>query len=149
MKQRESIMAQKIEQLFHNRFELLDRFCDSYYSNQGREKEQAIVHAEMMALLDEFRDKNKTNAIEEIINSCYDNVLLKIREEFPSLKQRDITFLCYLLVGFSSRTISILLQEKIESVYRHKSRIKLTIERSDSPNKQHFSWIFSQQADGH
>ena len=62
--------------------------------------------------------------MEQVVNDCRDNVLVKIKESNPGIKPEDYMLLVFLASGLSTRTISLLLGETVEVIYKRKSRLK-------------------------
>lgn len=59
-----------------------------------------------------------------------DNILAKIKESNPDIKPDDYRLLVFLASGLSSRTISLLLGESVDVVYKRKSRLKSRLRES-------------------
>ena len=60
------------------------------------------------------------------------------RKDFPNLNSDIYQFAIYQFSGFSSRAISIFMNEKIENIYNKKSRLKNRIQKSDVPRKEEY-----------
>lgn len=67
----------------------------------------------------------KVEELKGDINKAYDNWLSDLIDDIPSLKEIDIRLIIFTLVGLSSSTIALLLQESdLTNVYERKRRIK-------------------------
>ncbi len=42
-----------------------------------------------------------------MVNACYDNIMVKVRQELPALKESELDLLRYIYAGFSLRVISV------------------------------------------
>lgn len=116
-------LESKLHSLLENRFALIDSLCQTYYETQG-------TKAERKAIIDKV--KNEIEAVksdslakmEQTVNDCRSNILLNVRTNYSDMKPEDYQLLVYLASGLSSRSISLLLGESIEVVYKRKSRLK-------------------------
>ena len=73
--------------------------------------------------------------LEEIVNTVNDNIIVKLRKQFPKFKPADIDLLCYIYAGFSAQIISVIIGDSVSNVYNRKSRLKARIAASDSAEK--------------
>ncbi|MCH5326736.1 MAG: hypothetical protein J1E29_05990 [Duncaniella sp.] len=125
-------LESKLHTLLENRFALIDSLCQTYYETQG-------TKAERKAIIDKV--KNEIEAVksdslaqmEQTVNDCLDNILLKVKNIYPDLKPEDYQLLVYLASGLSSRSISLLLGESIEIIYKRKSRLKSRLKEKVTP----------------
>lgn len=66
---------------------------------------QAMFH-EVKQIITDFAENNAMfQELELIVNTCHDNAMEKLRNDFPSMKEADIRLLCYIFVGFSHQVI--------------------------------------------
>ena len=73
--------------------------------------------------------------LEEIVNTVNDNIIVKLRKQFPKFKPADIDLLCYIYAGFSAQIISVIIGDSVSNIYNRKSRLKARIAASDSAEK--------------
>lgn len=69
------------------------------------------------------------------INADLDDIVSKIRSDFPKLKDEDIRFICYLIVGFDTSTISFLMDISKENVRVKKHRLREKLNGYSGPNE--------------
>lgn len=128
-----------INELFEQRFTTLDNLCNTYYEYQGTKNEQAKIYNDVMKLISELGTDNRTlKELEYNVNLYKNNLMTEFRQAFPEISESDCTLYLYVVSGFSSRAISILIDEKIEVVYNRKSRLKQKISKCTAPNKELF-----------
>ena len=84
-----------------------------------------------------FTEENFSD-IETIVNHFKNDIIIKIRQQCPFLKQDDIAFITFLIAGFSPKAVGILMGYKTKNVYNKRARIKKRIENSNSPDKNQF-----------
>ena len=65
------------------------------------------------------------------------------REQFGKLKEDDLRLFAYVASGFSSTTISTLMERDKQYVYNRIWRLKNRIAASDAPDKERFLEYFS------
>ena len=95
--------------------------------------------AEVKAIVDGLRSDPKAQKdLEKGLNEDYDEVVKKLREQLPKIKEEDILLFCFSASGFSSTTISTLLEKDKPYVYNRLYRLKSRISSSDAPDKELF-----------
>lgn len=128
-----AIARDEIRHLLAGRFEHIDRLCSVYFQFKGKSNEKDRISAEVLEIINGIQFDCKIQAkLEETINDNLENVMLRFRKDFPSIKERDYMLFMFLILDFSPRAISILQDLKTEVVYNHKSKLKRKIAASDS-----------------
>lgn len=123
--------SQKIQALYETKFNFIDSIGQKYYSYSGDTRDRYILD-EVNNMIESLSEDKELASLEAILNAYKDNIIVRLREEFPKLKPKDIQFMCYWYAGFSSNTMSLLLDEKVDNIYNRKSRMKKRFESSDS-----------------
>lgn len=122
-------LESKLRGMLEDRFALIDSLCQTYYESQG-------TKAERKAIIDKVKSEIESVGtdsfikMEQAVNDCLDNMAEKIKENCPGIKPDDYRLLIYLASGLSSRTISLLLGESVEVIYKRKSRLKARLKES-------------------
>ncbi len=62
--------------------------------------------------------------MEQAVNDCRGNILVRVRKIYPDIKPADYQLAVYMACGLSTRTVSLLLGESVDVVYKRKSRLK-------------------------
>lgn len=123
-----SSLRSSIDNLFGSRFEVLDRLCNTYYESQGTKAEKNAIVGQVKQEIEALRGDSATLAsLERIANDGRDGIMDTLRRAFPEIKPEEYALAIYLACGFSNRAIALLLEEKIETVYKRKSRLKAKI----------------------
>lgn len=129
-------MAQLVHRLFKDKFELINKLGCTYYERKNTSAEKEAIYNAVKAAIQDIGSNKKTKQdLEGIVDACNNNVMCKLREQIPKMKESDYELLCYIFAGFSYQAISIFTQEKIENIYNKKSRLKSKISNSDSKDK--------------
>lgn len=116
-------LQSKLHGLLENRFALIDSLCQTYYESQGTKTERKAIIDKVKSEIEAVR-ADSFAGMEQAVNDCRDNVLVRVKECYPDIKPDDYRLLVYLAGGLSTRAISLLLGESVDVVYKRKSRLK-------------------------
>ncbi|MDE6285514.1 MAG: hypothetical protein K2L99_00785 [Muribaculaceae bacterium] len=136
--QNEALMAEasglesKLRGMLDNRFGLIDSLCQTYYESQGIKNERKAVVEKVKSEIEAVR-ADSLPRMEQAVNDCRDNLLSKVKECWPDIKPDDYRLLVYLAGSLSTRTISLLLDESVDVVYKRKSRLKARLKERVAP----------------
>lgn len=109
--------------LLESRFKLIDSLCATYYETQGTKAERKAIADRVKSEIDALR-ADSFPRMEQAVNDCRDNILVRIREALPAIKPEDYRLAVYLAVGLSTPSFCLLLDESVDVVYKRKSRLK-------------------------
>ena len=114
----------------------LDRLCEQYYIYEGTDNLQPKILKEVRSIVEGLRnDPSVQRSLEQSLNSRYDGVMTKLRQAFPAWKEEDYLLFMFTAEGFSSTTISTLLEKDKPYVYNRIYRIKERIKQSDTTHR--------------
>ena len=129
--------------LVASRFDIIDKLGKTYYERENTASQQAAMFHEVKQIITDFAENNAMlQELELIVNTCHDNAMEKLRNDFPSMKEADIRLLCYIFVGFSPQVISLFMKDTVANVYARKSRLKSRIKSAETANKELFLALF-------
>ena len=128
-----SRLESKLHGLLENRFALIDSLCQTYYETQGTKTERKAIIEKVKSEI-EFVRTDSFPKMEQAVNDCKDNLLVIVKEKYPEIKPEDYQLLVYLASGLSTRTISLLLGETIDVIYKRKSRLKTRLKERVAPS---------------
>ncbi len=131
----------KLHGLLENRFSLIDSLCQTYYETQGTKAERKAIVDKVKGEIESVRADSFAD-MEQAVNDCRDNLLTKVRDAWPEIKDSDYRLLVYVASGLSTRTICLLLDESVDVVYKRKSRLKSRLKASVAPDCAEISSIF-------
>ncbi len=131
-------MQQRIDRLFGEQFTTLEILVNTYLDHEGTDKSSTLILHKVEALIEEFRNPKKLKNLESIINESKHNIVARLREQIPSIKEADVQLFIYLCAGFSLRVIKLFMKEKLENIYNKKSRLKSKIQRSNAADVKDF-----------
>lgn len=122
----------KLHSLLENRFALIDSLCQTYYESQGTKTERKAIIEKVKNEIESVRT-DSFKQMEQAVNDCRSNLLVNVRNNCTNLKNEEYQLLVYLASGLSTRTISLLLGESVEVVYKRKSRLKSRMKEIVAP----------------
>lgn len=125
-------LEMKLHGLLEDRFTLIDSLCQTYYESQGTKIERKAIIDKVKSEIESVRT-HFFPKMEQAVNDCRDNILVKVKENWPEIKPEDYQLLVYLASGLSTRTISLLIGESVDVVYKRKSRLKSRLKVSVEP----------------
>lgn len=125
--------------LYQKRFSEIGKYYDAASSHRLesiKEKAYHDVISSTQALFEEIASGSEgQKKFEARINADLDDIVSKIRSDFPKLKDDDIRFICYLIVGFDTSTISSLMDISKENVRVKKHRLREKLNGYAGPNE--------------
>lgn len=136
-----SRLESSLHGLFENRFALIDSLCQTYYESQGTKTERKVIADKVKSEIEAVRNESFAK-MEKAVNDCRDNILSRVRAALPGIKPEDYQLAVYLASNLSTRTISLLLGESIDIVYKRKSRLKKRLFEADGGKNADFAEIF-------
>lgn len=127
---RESISAQ---------LERLDQLGRTFYEKPATKAQQESIYRQVKQFFDSLSsDTDVRRELERTVNELNDDILIKLREQFPKFKPADIDLLCYIYAGFSAQIISVIVGDSVSNIYTRKSRLKTKISNSEVPDRELF-----------
>lgn len=137
-------LQSRLKGMLANRFDVIDRLCETYFESQGTKVERKAIVEEVKSQIEELKsDSGLFAEMERCVNDCHDNLLDRLREAWPSIKPDDYRLAVYLSCKLSSRSIAALTGESIDVIYKRKSRLKARIAAIDGDGAGGFMSIFS------
>lgn len=122
--------------MYQNQFSQIGRLYNtnldiSLLADKGAQQYASLVSS----VFSEISSKKQSQRdFEDRINHDLDNIMLKLRNDFPKFDEKTFRFLSYIIVGFKNPTIAAILNEKITTVSTRKSRLKQEIYSHPTPN---------------
>lgn len=136
-----SRLETKLHEVLEKRFSLIDSLCQTYYESQGTKTERKAIIDKVKSEIESVRT-DSFSEMEQAVNDCRDNILVKVKNNYPEIKNEDYMLLVFLASRLSTRTISLLLGESVDVVYKRKSRLKSRLKESMSVSTPDIMAIF-------
>lgn len=132
-------MEARLKELVLSRFDILDQLGRAFYERDNTKAQQEAIYKQVKTFISNLSTNSATKKeMEGIINTVNDNIIIKLRAQFPKIKPSDIDLLSYIYAGFSAQIISVLIDDSVPNIYNRKSRLKARIASSDAPDKELF-----------
>ena len=113
--------------------DILERLCEQYYVFEGTENLQPRILSEVRTIIDGLRtDPKMQKALEDALDSSSEGAMRALRAAFPKWKEEDFLLLLFAASGFSSTTISTLLEKDKPYVYNRLYRLKERIKAAEN-----------------
>lgn len=131
--------------LYQKQFAEISRYCDAQSMHRKRPVSDLVlddVSKSVNELLSEVSDINEMDKFERRINTDLDGVIDKIRSDFPKFKNEDIRFICYMIAGFDSASISFLMDMSKAAVRVKKHRIRAKLAEAGGQNGELYKSLF-------
>ena len=116
--------------------DMLDRLCEQYYVYEGTSSLQPKILKEVRSLVEGLRaDEKVQKNLEQSLNDSHDQVMKRLRAACPKWKEEDILLYMFTVAGFSSTTISTLLEKDKPYVYNRLYRLKERLKTLEVPDR--------------
>ena len=139
----------RLKGLIASRFDIVDRLGKTLYERENTVSGQAAMTREVKQLIEGFSENGEMlQELEQIVDMAHDDVMQKLRRNYPKMKESDIRLLCYIFGGFSPQVISLFMEESVANIYARKSRLKSRIKMSEAPDRDQFLALLGPASDG-
>ncbi|MCM1021991.1 MAG: hypothetical protein NC343_06875 [Muribaculum sp.] len=123
-----------ISDIFQRQFETVDRFAELRYEYDDNKRLSAVYKKEIERMLRDMEpDSEEIERLKNYVNEHRDNIIKRFETEFPGLQSYYYTMFLYASLGLSARSMSVLFNISVETIYNRKSRLKSKI--SADPNR--------------
>lgn len=110
----------ELKELLENRFSEVRELIRTYYEFGNSKKLQKKVDDLLKLKL----SGDNFEVIEQVVNAKNDNIIARVREKYPTLKEDSIKLLTLVYAGFSAQEMSVILDDTPQNIYVRKSRLK-------------------------
>ncbi|MDE5725414.1 MAG: hypothetical protein K2I12_05330 [Duncaniella sp.] len=137
IEQEQAKLLERIHILVADKYYVIDDLVSSYYLHYGQKNEQKKITDKIKKYISDISLKGKElRAIEEHFNIHCNNVFKNLRSEPANLSDIDIALAIYIASKFSTNTICLLLDEKVDVIYNRKSRLKRKLNALNTPDSK-------------
>lgn len=125
-------LQNNIIQHLRNKYAVLNQLCTIWYMNNGTKVNSDKFRTDIIKLLEELKKETTLAEIEMIIDENALGWMSEFRHLLPDLSNFQYRLAIYLYLDFNITSISILTNNKIESLYVHRSKLRKRILELDS-----------------
>ncbi len=133
---RNSKMGELHRELLKEHNKTLNLIGASFFDKENNPQGQKMLYREVQNIIEKFRQKKTQEEVELFVNKYCNNVMLKLRKEITDFEEDDYMQVCYHIVGFSSKWISLILGVSDVNINTRKFRLKKRIESSNACHKR-------------
>lgn len=125
--------------IYKDRFATIGELCKAFFDSKGRKDQKDIIYYRVERLIAGVSDDSKLHAkFEAQINRELDGIITHLKNDIGELDKLDERFICYIIAGFDTQTISSILDLSVPNIYTKKSRLRERIKKMDSPYKDDY-----------
>ncbi|MDE7410132.1 MAG: hypothetical protein K2N09_08940 [Muribaculaceae bacterium] len=132
-----------LQDMLYERYNKVNALCDAYYQDRLVESKRKKLAKEMEKLLKDFSDHAFLKEVGRYIDLCLDGLYSSFMEDFPDLSADSKRLFMFLTLGFSSRTICVILNIELSNLYNRKSRLKRILIESRAERKDEYLRILN------
>ena len=126
---------------FNDKIKLADAIL---YSLRSDSEDKSVIIQRITLLSGqvwkEYNQKDKTYlALEKMVNTCYDDIMKKLRSEIKLSNEDSYRQICYHVAGFSVNVIALLMNETTNKLYKRRDRIRDKILSIETVDKELFT----------
>ena len=114
----------ELKELLENRFAEVKELVRTYYESGNSKK----LHKKVDDLLKLQLSGDNFEVMEQVVNAKNNDVIKKVREMYPNMKEDNIKLLNLIYAGFSAQEISVILNDTPQNIYVRKSRLKKSLQ---------------------
>ena len=130
MQEKEKEVEYISKRIFKERFSTIDEICNDFYQRADKYSD-AERGRRVSKIINKFRSRESLLQLEDIINRYNSNIIIKLREQVPSIKEEDMNLIIYSLANLSNTTISFLTDKPVSYIYTRRSKIRKKIKESN------------------
>lgn len=128
-------LSEAVDRLYNDRLSDLNQLCETYYEHSDTSRHATKVFEQVRQTIEAIKgDDARIAELENLVNSCRGNLMVKLREQCPKLNSKEIKVVLYSYAGFSSRAICVFMETNPVALSKIKYRIKLKIKECEAPD---------------
>lgn len=131
-------LSRLVKELFSDKFTTINQLCDEYFEKKDSDKIKYTIYAKVKSEILKLSNPDEIKKLEKAVNDCKDNIALKLRSQFPDMKEADLTFLILVFSGLSQRAICLIMDIKLGNYYNKRQRLRCKILESTAKDKYIF-----------
>ena len=114
----------ELKDLLENRFAEVRELIRTYYEFGNSKKLQKKVDDLLKLQL----SGDNFEVMEQVVNAKNNDVIKRVRERYPNMKEDNLKLLNLIYAGFSAQEISVILNDTPQNIYVRKSRLKKSLQ---------------------
>lgn len=136
--ERERALHREMYELYKGNWITLNLLCRRLSAGTESDRDTKLLVEDIEKEISELRSEKSIREIEERINKYNDNMAAKLRAQCAFLKPGDIKFLVFIMAGFSSHGVCVILGLTQSNFYKKRRRLLERIGSSDAVDRDAF-----------
>lgn len=116
-------LQESVESLFRNQWQTINTLCNRYFEDPESEISKKLIFTEFKKILSQMTNHKNMRQLEEAVNTYMDNILIRLRDEYPKIKDEEIEFMTLIFSGFSAKTICLFSGMTLNNFYTKRTRL--------------------------
>lgn len=127
-----------VHEHFIGKWMFLNKICNEYFDKNDSDISRKIMISRIEKEIKALGSAENLNQLEEFLNQNMNNIIAKIREQLPAIKEDDINLISLIYAGFSSKSICFIRGMTLNNYYVKKKRIRDKILSSSAKDRDLF-----------
>ncbi len=146
-------LSMKVDKSLRMPLNVLDSLCKDYFRLKGEKDELPEERLKNMMTtfkreVENMKSPENVAVWQAALDAANDGLLSKMKEQIPSLKERDVRMLTCILAGYSMRSVCLLCDIKEGNYYNRWYRLKKRIEKSGAKDVELFRRVINRTPSG-
>ena len=134
--EKKKIISNSFRNSIKDKYDRIDTLCDNYFEKRVSSKTNNKLANQINDVVAEFNDKKCLEKMAREVDSYTDGLYSSFKNFFPDTKEETLKLYLYLILGFGTRTISVIMDQEPSIIYNRKSRLKAKIRESNIERKE-------------
>lgn len=135
-------LSLKRSSLLGNRIDTLCEMAMEYYGSEGNQTVKNDIYNRTLKELKQLKSEKFLKDFEHKVNEVHHGILDRLQKQLPEVAKGNLRWIAMFIGGLYPRTISFLLDIKIQTLYSKRLRVRSYIEKSNAPDKKEFLLFF-------
>lgn len=123
-------------------FAEMNSFCDEYYQSTFEKKNNEKSADKINDIVRSMTEKEGIEKVIAYVDEKSDGLYSSFKKEYFDMSEENLRLFLYLLLGFSARTLSVILGLDLSVVYNRKSRLRAKVSKSSAARKDDYLRLF-------
>ncbi|MCM1296376.1 MAG: hypothetical protein NC311_12625 [Muribaculaceae bacterium] len=134
--EKKKVISESFRNYIIAKYDSIDTLCDNYYEKRVSYKTNNKLASQINDIVAEFNDKKFLEKVSSEVDSYTEGLFSSFKSHFPDIKDETLKLYLYLMLGFGTRTISVIMNQDPTIIYNRKSRLKAKIRESNIERKE-------------
>ncbi|MDE5880671.1 MAG: hypothetical protein K2H60_02980, partial [Muribaculaceae bacterium] len=135
-------LSLKRSSLIGNKIDTLCNMAMEYYGCEATQAHKNDIYNRILKELKQLKSEKFLKDFEHKVNDIHNSILDRLQKQLPEVAKGNLRWIAMFIGGLHPRTISFLLDMKIQTLYSKRLRVRSYIEKSDAPDKKEFLFFF-------